>query len=114
MMNTEGTDFGKVIRIMREMRGMSRMELSEAANISESHLKKIEAGERKPGIDTWQAIMKILEAEIVIKSNEKKTVKGDCVIKAQEILMDCTESQALYLVKVLEFSAKNISGVSKK
>lgn len=49
-MNTQGTDLGKVIKIVRETRGMSRMELSEAANISESHLKKIGAGARNPGI----------------------------------------------------------------
>lgn len=114
MINIGGTNLGKAIRTLRETKGMSRADLSEIANISESHLKKIEAGARNPGISTYQKIMEVLEADIITKSGEKRSVKGNCVMKAQEILMDCTEAQALYLVKVLEFSAQNIKFVSRK
>nr|WP_300841216.1 helix-turn-helix transcriptional regulator [uncultured Acetatifactor sp.] len=103
---------GKTIRILRETKGMSRAELSEIVGISESHLKKIEVGTRRPGISTYQKIMERLGADLVIESDGVKTVKGNCIMRAQEILMDCTETQALYLLKVLEFSAKNIGSVS--
>lgn len=105
------TDLGNTIRLLRETRGMSRTELSESAGISESHLKKIEVGKRRPGIDTYQKIVEILGASLVIENNKEKTAKGICIMKAQEILMDCTEAQVTYLVKVLEFSAQNIDSV---
>jgi len=108
MINIGCTNMGKAMKILREERGMTRMELSEAIGISDAHLKKIEAGLRHPGIHTYQKMMQILGADIVIK-NEARTVKGECVVKAQEILMDCTEKQALYLVDVLEFMAKTIN-----
>lgn len=114
MINVGNTDLGKSIKILREIKGMSRFELSEAVGVSESHLKKIETGIRNPGIDTYGKIMETLGADIVIKDTEERTVKGDCAIKAQKILMGCTEKQAEYLVKVLEFSAQNISGTGVK
>ena len=47
-MRTGGTNLGETIRILREVRGMTRAQLSEIAGISESHLNKIEAGTRQP------------------------------------------------------------------
>lgn len=112
MINLESTNMGKVIRLLREGKGMTRGELSEAVGISESHLKKIEAGTRQPGINTYNKTMEVLEAELVVK-NEAKTVKGDCVLKAQRILMDCTEDQAMYLVNVLEYMAQMLGTIGK-
>lgn len=113
MIKNGSTDLGKTVRMLREIKGMGRSELAEAAGISESHLKKIEIGIRKPGIDTYQRIIEVLEADIVIKSGVGGSLKESCVVKAQEILMGCTEPQALYLVNVLEFSAGTISSVAK-
>lgn len=112
MINLESTNMGKVIRILREGKGMTRGELSETVGISDSHLKKIEAGTRQPGIGTYNKIMEVLEAEVAVK-NEARTVKGECVLKAQRILMDCTETQALYLVDVLEFMAQTLGTLGK-
>lgn len=112
MINLESTNMGKVIRILREGKGMTRGELSEAVGISDSHLKKIEAGTRQPGIGTYNKIMEVLEIEVTVK-NEARTVKGECVLKAQRILMDCTETQALYLVDVLEFMAQTLGTLGK-
>ena len=112
MINLESTNMGKVIRLLREEKGMTRGELSEAVGISESHLKKIEAGARQPGINTYNKIMEALEVELTVK-NEAKTVKGNCVLKAQRILMDCTEEQALYLVNVLEYMAQTLDTIGK-
>ncbi len=109
-MNVRDTDLGKTIRTLREARGMTRVELSEAAEISESHLKKIEAGSRRPGIDTYQKIIDVLGADIVIQ-DEGKTVKGNCVARVQEILMNSTEEQALFMTGLLEFVAQNMGGV---
>ena len=106
-MNQNGTELGLTIRMMREKKGMTRPELAEAAGISESHLKKVETGSRRPGIETDQKIMRIL-GEDVIAGGGEDTVKGNCAARIQEILMDSTEEQALVMTGLLEYVAKNI------
>lgn len=39
-MNFEGTNIGETVKTLRRAKGMSRLGLSKAAGISESHLKK--------------------------------------------------------------------------
>ncbi len=48
--------------------------------------------------------------EIVIR-NEEDTVKGSCIAKAQEILMNSTETQAIFMTCVMEAMAKYIGTV---
>lgn len=106
--NIGSADIGETIRILRTARGMTRAELSEAAEISESHLNKIEAGTRQPGIGTYQRIMTLLGADVIIK-NENKTLKGKCVEKAQGILLNSTDAQAVYLTRMLESMSENLN-----
>lgn len=44
MIKVQSTNISEAIKLLRESKGMTRAELSEAAGISESHLKKIETG----------------------------------------------------------------------
>lgn len=106
-MNQKGMDLGLTIRTLREEKGLTRVELSEAAGISESHLKKIEAGSRRPGIDTYQKIIGIL-GEDMIAENEGDTIRGNCADRMREILMGSTEEQALFMTGLLEYVAQNI------
>lgn len=103
-MHISDNNIGEIIRELRIERGMSRDELAEKAEISRSHLNKIEANIKKPGINTYQKIMNILKVDISIL-DEAKTEKGKCVEKATKILMSSTENEAKYLVKVLESMA---------
>lgn len=105
------TNVGEIIRILRIEREMSREKLAELAGISLSHMNKIEAGIKQPGINTYQKIMSVLEADVIIR-DEENTEKGKCVAKAREILMRSSEKQAKYLVKVLECVSKNLDMVS--
>ncbi len=107
MMNTGCTSLGETLRKLRETKKITRSELAEAAGISESHLKKIETGSRQPGINTYQKIIEVLGADVVIK-NEKKTLKGNCVAKVESILLNSTDEQALYLTKIIECVSENI------
>lgn len=109
-MDQKGMGLGRTIRMLREAKGMTRLGLSEAAGISESHLKKIEAGSRRPGIDTYQKIIGVLGADMVIQ-DEGRTVKGSCIARVREILMDSTEEQALFMTRLLEFVAQNLGSV---
>ena len=101
MISMEGTNLGITVKKLRETKGMSRMELSEAVGISESHLKKIEAGNRQPGIQTYRKMIAALEADIVIRDTTG-TVK---------VFLESTESQAVFLVQVLEYMAQNIKAI---
>ena len=107
MISTKGTNLGVTVKKLRETKGMSRGELSEAAGISESHLKKIEAGVRSPGIQTYQKLIQVLEADIVLK-DVTGSIKGDCAARAQKVLLESTETQAVFLVQILEFIAQNM------
>lgn len=101
------SNIGETIRILRTERGMSREELAERVGISRSHLNKIEADIKRPSIVTYQKIMDVLEADISIR-DEEKTEKGKCVAKARDILMNRSEKEVKYLVKVLECAADNL------
>ncbi len=107
IISMESTNLGITVKKLRETKGMSRMKLSEAAEISESHLKKIEAGVRQPGIQTYQKIIDVLQADIVIK-DMSGTVKGDCAARAEKVFLESTEAQAVFLVQVLEHMAQGI------
>ena len=106
MIGLEGTNLGVAFKKLRETKGMSRGELSEATGISESHLRKIEAGTRQPGIQTYRKMVAVLETDIVIE-DMTGTVKGDCTARAQRVFLESTESQAVFLVLVLEYMAEN-------
>lgn len=110
MISVEGTNLGVTVKKQRETKGMSRCALSEAAGISESHLKKIEAGTRQPGIRTYRKMIAVLDADIVIR-DLAGTVKGDCAARAQKVFMESTEPQAEFLVQVLEYMAQNMKAV---
>jgi len=108
MISMEGTNLGVTVKKLRETKGMSRMELSEAVGISESHLKKIEAGNRQPGIQTYRKMIAVLEADIVIRD---MSVKGDCTARAQKVFLESTEAQAVFLVQVLEYMAQTMKSI---
>ncbi len=54
--------------------------------------------------------MAVLGADIVIKFIAG-TVKGDCTERMQKVLLESTESQALFLVKVLETMAAELKKI---
>ena len=81
--------------------------MSVAVGISESHLKKIEAGIRRPGIKTYQKMVEVLEVDVVAGS-AGMTVKGECTARAQKVFSESTEAQALYLGKILEYMAHDL------
>lgn len=109
-MGSESTGLGFAVRSLRETKGMSRRELACAVGISESYLKKIENGHRNPGVETYQKIMKVLDADIAIR-NSDGTVKGECAARAHKVFLDSTEKQAVFLIQVLEFMAQSIKAV---
>lgn len=107
---SESTGLGLAVRGLRETKGMSRRELARAAGISESYLKKIENGHRNPGVETYQKITEVLDANIAIR-NSDGTVKGECAARAHKVFLESTESQAVFLVQILEYMAENMKTI---
>lgn len=107
MMNVRDTNIGKIIRALRENRGITRFSLAEAVGISESYLKKIEAGVRQPGVPLYQKMLEELEAVLVIVDIDR-TVKGTYIAKAQEILMESSEAQAEFMINMMEYISQNM------
>lgn len=109
-MGSESTGLGLTVRSLRETKGMSRGELARVVGISESYLKKIEKGDRSPGLEIYRKITEVLDADISIR-NSDGTVKGECAARAHKIFLESTEKQAVFLIQVLEFMAQNIKAV---
>lgn len=107
-MYARDNNIGDVIRILRNERKMTREQLAEKAEISLSHLNKIEAGTKRPSILTYQRMMEILQVDISLH-NEEQTEKGKCIARARDILLKRSDKEAKYLLKVLECAADNLN-----
>lgn len=110
MMNVRDTNIGKIVRVLRENRGITRLSLAEAVGISESYLKKIETGVRQPGVHLYQKMLEELEAVLVIVDIDR-TVKGSYIAKAQEMLMESSEDQAEFMIKMMEYMLQNMGSM---
>ncbi len=106
-MSTNSAGIGEKIRELRVARRISKEDLSRQAGISVSHLEKIEAGYRNPGMETYQKFMEVMRVDAVMR-NERETTQEKCVIRVQEVLMKSTEQKALYLTKMLEDMSENM------
>lgn len=110
-MHTKGINIGEAVKELRKTRNITKEQLAEEAGISVSHLEKIETGARRPGIGTYQKLLRILNADMVIHK-EIETVQEKCAVKAQEILLNSTEAQAVFMTSILEAMAQNIELVT--
>lgn len=101
-------DLGALIRNLREARGITRNELAERSEVSISHLEKIEAGQRSPGMSTFIKIMLVLDVNISL-SGTGNTIQEKCVVAVQDIILGCAEGEAEYLARMVECMANNFS-----
>lgn len=107
-MRTNSANIGEKIRDFHVARRISKEELSRKAGISVSHLEKIEAGHRNPGMETYQKFMEAMKVDSILR-NETETTQEKCMIRVQEILMKSTYKKALYLTKMLEEMSENLN-----
>lgn len=100
----------ELIRKLRISHGISRGELAEMIRVSESHLNKIEAGSRRPGIDTFERILDAFSAEIVLKT-EPESFREECLQRIQQVLEDSTDRQVIFLTNTLVQMSKELEKV---
>ena len=98
-------DLGELIRNLREARGITRSELAE---VSISHLEKIEAGQRSPGTSTFVKMMLVLDVNISL-SGTGNTIQEKCVVAVQDVILGCAEGEAEYLACMVECMARNFT-----
>ena len=67
---------GDTIRGIRQLRGMSQLELAERCNMHRSNLCGIEKGQRPVGWAGLQRIAQVLECEITITFNALPKKEG--------------------------------------
>jgi transcriptional regulator with XRE-family HTH domain len=95
-------DYGKAIKKIRNARNLSQKDLAERINLAPSYISRIEAGERKPTIETLEKIAKELQAPmhlIILMASDKTELKGlppDLIKKLGENLLSI----------ILDFSQK--------
>lgn len=99
------TDAGGLIRTLRDKRGITRKELAELAEVSLSHLEKVETGQRSPGMGTFIKIMVILDVTISLHNSTGGTVQEQCATAVGNILVAGSEGQARYLTQMVECMA---------
>lgn len=109
-MHIGSASIGEMIRILRIERGLSREELAERAQISRSHMNKIEAGIKLPGINTYQRIMEILNVDITVH-NVNETEKEKYISKISDILMGKSTKEVKFIMKILQSIVYNLDEV---
>ncbi len=107
MQDVMRVDDGRVLKKIRKLLGITRAELAETAGISQSHLDKIEAGFRIPSVKTWQKLLDALNANIILYVPDT-SVQDQYAMRAYDILYNSTDTQAKFLIAVLECMADNI------
>lgn len=109
-MHIGSVSIGEMIRILRIEQGLTREELAERAQISRSHMNKIEAGIKLPGINTFKRIMEILNVDITIH-NVNETEKEKCISKISDILMGKSAKEVKFIMKILQSIVDNLDEV---
>ena len=97
------------IKRLREERDMTQEELAESAEISLSHLSKVESGSRMIGMKTYSKILYALNAvPIMITETEKSEIHSDLVLRLLSILKECSEVEVEFLLNTVETIKNNM------
>lgn len=94
-------DLGELIRGLRDARGFTRRALAEQSGVSLSHLEKVEAGSRNPGMDTFVKLMVELDVNITLNS-DGNTVHEKSISAIEDIFLGCSEGEVRYLVYMVK------------
>lgn len=100
---------GKNLKYYREKKGYTQEELAEKANISVSHLSKIETGKRTIGMKAYLNILQILEItdmNCIMDFNANRAEKY--FQRYQSLMADCDEGEQRFLINTLETLKENM------
>lgn len=88
------------IRKMREFKGLTQEQLAEKADISVSHLAKIETHIRVVGMKTYIKLLNAMEVPVKAHFSYIGTNSQDILIeeKIWELFQDCSEKEIFLLI----------------
>jgi len=94
----------KNLKLLRNQRSLSQMELAEKANISIPFLSNIERSNKWPHPDTLVKIAEALDVEVYVLFQENSPPKPDCI---QDTLSQFRKDLAISLHKTIVASIDN-------
>lgn len=90
------------IKYLREKKGYTQEQLAEAADLSVSHLSKVESGQRRIGMKAYLTVLKALdvgkEDYVALLADDEKENNFK---KFQEIMKGCSEAEQKFLMDSL-------------
>ena len=98
----------KSIRSLREKKGYTRERLAEEVDLSPEYLKKIEAGQRRVGMEAYLRILRVLDVADDNISFEACEKDNDTFKKYQYIMKDCEKAEQRFLLDILENMKMNL------
>lgn len=99
----------KNIKYLREKKGYTQEQLAEAANLSVSHISKVESGQRRIGMKSYLAILDTLnvnEEDFVSLAAVENS--DNYIWKIHQILNGCNEMEKKFLLNVLTYIKQNM------
>lgn len=98
------------IKFLREKKGLTQEQLAEAADLSVSHLSKVESGQRRIGMKAYLTVLKALDVGeedfVALTAGEEKE---NYFRRFQEIMKDCSEAEQKFLIDSLQSLKNNLT-----
>ena len=103
MGRAEAASIGKRIREARRSRGMTQVQLAEAAGISASHMGDIETGRSSFSVEVLQKICRALHvsADSILLTAIPETI-GTHTADLEKLLADCSEEEIAFILESAE------------
>ena len=115
MGRAEAASIGKRIREARRSRGMTQVQLAEAAGISASHMGDIETGRSSFSVEVLQKICRALHvsADSILLTAIPETV-GTHSADLEKLLADCSEEEIAFILEWTETMKLGMKTLKKK
>ena len=81
-------DYGRVLRIIRAVRGLSQKDMAKACDLDPSYLSRIESGDRKPSIELIEVVAKQFSIPtylITLLASDQDDLKGISPFEAERL-----------------------------
>ena len=97
-----GDILGTTVREARISAGMTQERLAEEMGVTPTHIKHIESGHRKPSVELLFALARKLDISLDSLLFPQRAEEPQICRRGMELMRRCSESQAAFIVAVLE------------
>lgn len=103
--------FGKKLKQVRKLKGLTQEKLAELVDVHEKHISKLETGYYKPNLTTLNKILKVLDVtaqELGFNFENISENDNPFYIKSMQILNNATEQELEYYYGILKQAQKGL------